>query len=177
MGTGAFEGAFVSAERDLRVSVANDGSAFLQLIDSSPYAEYEQQGGGGIEDTKNELVLTLNDEADVGGTGVNPDADTRLDDVFRVRNTTGASVQLLILDGAESDEAVGDYAEGNPEEDSFQIYADTDGGGGLGQRIDTGSAVTLAPGDVASINIVVFLKENDPATLPEEILVIADGTS
>lgn len=169
IGTGAFEGAFVSAEREMNVAVAGDRAAHLRLIDSSPFASYQAQGGGGVEDGADELVIDID--------SLNPDADTRLDDVFRVRNATGSDVQLLILDGEEGDESIADYAEAAEEEDAFQIFADTDGGGGVGTRIDTGASVTLGPGEVASINLIAFLKENDPSSLPEEMLVVADGTS
>lgn len=169
IGTGAFEGAYVAGEREMNVSVAGDRAANLRLIDSSPFASYQAQGGGGVEDGADELVIDVD--------SLNPDADTRLDDVFRVRNATGSDVDLLILDGQESDENIGDYAEPAAEEDAFQIFADTDGGGGVGTRIDTGATVSLGPGEVASINLIAFLKENDPSSLPSEMLVVADGTS
>jgi hypothetical protein len=162
MGTGAFEGAFVSAEREMRVAVTGDAAAYLQLIDSSPYASYQSSG-----DSASELVIIMNQ--------LNPDADTRLDDVFRVRNTTGNDVVLKILDGQESDESIGDYDDGP--EDAFQIFADPDGGRGLGTRIDDGGEVTLGPGDRVYINLIAFLRNSDPDTLPDEMLVVADGTS
>ena len=172
MSTGAFEGAYVAAERNVNVTVADDANAFLQLKATSPYASTEPSGDGGSK-----LVVNLDGNAGVGGSGVNPDADTRLDDVFRVQNTTGSTVTLRILDGATTAEAVPDYGEGNPKEDAFQVYAAPVGSGGAGTRIDTGGGVSLEPGEQVSINLLVLLKESDPANLPEELLVVADGTS
>jgi hypothetical protein len=164
LGTGAFEGAYISAERTMAVNVVGDRAAYLRLVDVSPYASYESSGEG-----SGKLRVNLG--------RLNPDADTRLDDVFQVQNTSGRDVRLEILDGADSAKSVSDYNESSKEEDALQIFADTDGGGGLGQRLDTGSDIPLGPGDKVSINLVAFLRKNDPSSLPEQMLVIADGTS
>jgi hypothetical protein len=162
LGTGAFEGAYIAAERTMAVNVVGDRAAYLRLVDVSSYASYESSGEG-----PGKLRVNLG--------RLNPDADTRLDDVFRVQNTSGRDVRLEILDGADSAESVSDYNESPDEEDALQIFADTDGGE-LGQRLDTGSDIPLGPGGSVSINLVAFLRENDPSSLPEQMLVIADGT-
>lgn len=81
MGTGAFSS--VSADRTVSVSVAADADAFLQLqeLDSPNSNEFVNESGG-RSDT---LSISIG-ENDVGGKGVNEQAETRFDDLFSITN-------------------------------------------------------------------------------------------
>lgn len=160
MGTGAFEGAYVHGDRDLNLSVTNDSNGYLRLIDTSQYASYSTVNGG-VEHGAEELQIDL--------TRLNPNADTRLDDVFRVQNTTGAKVDLKIGD---EDTHGGFY------EDTFQIWAQPTGDDPV--RIDAGDSIELEAGEEVEINLVVLLQSGPnsgrPNGLPSQVSVTADGT-
>jgi len=162
MGTGAYKGADVETDRSLAVSFEDDSGALLQLIPSSPFAEQTTADAGGVE--------RASGVGDAGGktlevdvTRLNVNADTRLNDVFRVRNTTGKSVDLTVADDPATDGA-------NAE--PLMIYAD-DGSGET--RIDDGSGVTLSPGEHVEINFVFNFKGNDVNSLPDTLLINAEG--
>lgn len=162
MGTGAFEGAYVHGERSLELDVTNDSNAYLSLIDTSPYAEYETIGGG-WENGSQKLRVVID--------RLNPDADTRLDDVFRVRNTTGADVRLRLGDSPDWN---GGY------EDTLQLYAQPSSGGMV--RLDDGGHITLGPGEEVEINVIVLLHSGpnkgrpNGHEVPTTITFTADGT-
>ncbi|RDZ44981.1 hypothetical protein C5B91_08420 [Haloferax sp. Atlit-10N] len=79
VGTGAFT--TVSAAREVSVSTAGDGSAFLQLGSSSPYVD---------DDTDGTLRLTLDADGQGSGedAGFNENAVTTLTDVFTITNNS-----------------------------------------------------------------------------------------
>lgn len=160
LGTGAYEGAYVHGDRSIEVDVVSDDQGYLKLKDTSPMAEYESvsggwEGGQGVS----KLKLTID--------RLNPDMDTRLDDVFRVQNTTGRSVRLLISDSPDWN---GSY------EDVFQIWAQPSSGDAV--RLDDGGHVTLGPGEEVEINIYVLLGQYDPNGHDgmKKISITADGT-
>ena len=86
----------VSASRSVNVEMASDANAFLALTapNSLPNGEYATGPTEGPTDT---LRLTLNEDADVIGNGVNNDAVTRLESVFRVTNQ-GTSFTRIGID-------------------------------------------------------------------------------
>lgn len=165
LGTSAFEGAYVHGDRSLQLDVESDDNAYLKLIDTSQYASYEAvsggwEGGQGVS----QLTVTID--------RLNPNMDTRLDDVFRVQNSTGETVELLIADAPDWN---GGY------EDTLQIFAQPSGGGSP-VRLDDGGSITLAAGDYVEINIVVLLlsgpNNGNPngSTEPDTLTFTADGT-
>ena len=165
MGTGAFEGAYVNADRSLTIDTSDDSTAILGLVATSPYASYESTSGrGGAEGgdlSANKLQVDLDN--------LNVDADTRLDDVFRVRNNSGSEISLLINDTT------------NWQEDVVQIWAQpTDNGTDVGSavRLDDGGDVTIGPGEAVEINIFVLLGSYDPNGSPYNMSLefSADGT-
>lgn len=164
LGTGAYEGAFVNAERSLTLGVVNDGGAYLQLKDTSPMASYEDvsggwEGGQGVS----QLKVTID--------RLNPNADSRFDDVFRVRNTTGEEVRMRMGDSPDWN---GGY------EDTLQLWAQPSSGSPV--RLDDGGDITLGPGEEVEINIIVLLlsgpNNGNPNghTEPDTITITADGT-
>ena len=165
MGTGAFEGAYINAERDLTIDVKSDANAYLGLVPTSKFAHSKQvsggwEGGQGVSEL--EIVI---DRLNVNG-------DTRLDDVFRVRNQTGQEIKLKIGDEPDWN---GGY------EDAFQVWAQpTDGGNDQGSavRLDDGGYHTMQSGEEVEINIFILLKQYDPNghQSMQSLSFIADGT-
>jgi len=81
MGSGAFTS--VSAERNVSVTVASDANALLRLAPcpESPNGDYVTGAGSGT------MTLDLSDSNDnVGGSGLNSDATTVINDVFEICN-------------------------------------------------------------------------------------------
>jgi hypothetical protein len=164
LGTGAYRGADVETDRSLSVSFEDDSAAMIQLIPSSPFASETTADAGGVE--------RASGVGDAGGKTIkidvsrlNVNADTRLNDVFRVRNTTGSDVDLTVADDPATDGA-------NAE--PIFIYAD-DGSGET--RVDDGSGVNLGPGEHVEINFVFNFKNNDVNSLPDTLLVNAEGAT
>ena len=162
LGTGAYEGAYVHGDRSLTLGVENDDQALLRLKDTSPFASYETISGGWENGT---------DVLKVEIPNLNANMDTRLDDVFRIQNTTGADVDLLIGDSPDWN---GGY------EDTLQIWAQPSSGSPV--RLDDGGSITLGPGEEVEINIVVLLDSGPNAgrpnghTEPDTLTITADGT-
>jgi hypothetical protein len=162
IGTGAYKGADVEADRSLTVGFEDDSAALLQLEPSSPFATQTWSGNsgtGGAERASGKGTL----EVDVSSLNVN--ADTRLNDVFRVQNTTGRSVDLTI-----ADEPASDGANAEP----IIIYADD---GSSETRIDDGSGVSLGAGEEVEINMVFKFRYNDTNGLPDTLEVNAQGAT
>ena len=87
-GTGAFTS--VEANRDVAVAVAGDADAFLALEGAGPNSEY-------VTTTDGQLGLDLtgsNANIPGGGTGVNADAITVINDVIQVRNQGTQAVDV-----------------------------------------------------------------------------------
>ena len=158
IGTGAYRGADVEADRSLTVGFEGDSAALLRLEPSSQFAtQNNPQDLGGKEDNKPML------EVDVSS--LNAEADTRLNDVFRVQNTTGRSVDLTIADEPASDGANGEL---------IFIYADD---GSTETLIDDGSGVSLGAGEEVEINMVFKFRYNDANGLPDTLEVNAQGAT
>lgn len=160
LGTGAYEGAYVHGDRSMEVDVVSDSNGYLKLKDTSPMASYEQISGG-WERGQGAQKLTLTIDR------LNPDMDTRLDDVFRVQNTTGRSLRLQIDDSPDWN---GSY------EDAFQIWAQPSSGDAV--RLDDGGSITLGAGEEVEINIFVLLGQYNPNGHEgmQQISITADGT-
>lgn len=147
LGTGAFN--FANVERDANMEVVDDSSAFLSLIDTSPYADSSDDA----------LSLTFNDEADVGGTGINEDSDYSFRSVFRIRNRGSDSVGVWIEDD-DSNDTVNWYAA--PDFDT-----DIEG---------SGNAYALDPADTVDINVVILTRNNSDS-LPQTVNIKADQSA
>jgi hypothetical protein len=84
-GTGAFN--TVNANRAVSVEVASDASAFLGLTSLGPYSQL---------DGDDKLVLTLDSDATVSGSGINEDGVTQILEVFQVENQGSQQVGISI---------------------------------------------------------------------------------
>lgn len=95
VGTGAFTS--VTAERDVEVSVVEDGNSFLSInpLDDSPNDEYAE-----VDDSTGEFYLKLT-ETDAGGSGLSPEAVTDAADVFEVRNQGTQDIELTVTPTTE----------------------------------------------------------------------------
>jgi hypothetical protein len=89
LGTGAFTG--VSADRSVSVAVADDADAFLSMKPSAgPNGSY-----AAVEDGQLALRLDGSDGTPAGD-GVNDDAVTRIEDIFRIRNQGTQEVFVFV---------------------------------------------------------------------------------
>ncbi len=111
VGTGAFSS--VSATRDVEVEVADDASAYLRLEGTGgANSEYVTDNGDGGTLT---IDLDSDNETSAGGEGVNPDAVTKIDNVFTVENQGTQEVEVDISKSGDNDDLVtfhpsnGDY--------------------------------------------------------------------
>ena len=112
VGTGAFTS--VRANRSMTVETADDASALLKLTapNSLENGEYARDSNEGPGDT---LELEFDQNADVTGTGINADALSHFDDVFRVTNQGTDFVRLRIdTSGLSHPDRVQFYNGGNP---------------------------------------------------------------
>ena len=92
VGSGAFTS--VSADRDVQVSVVDDASAYLRLVPvpGSDNATYVNIDGG-------TLSINISDSTgDVLGDGVNPNATTVFDNLFRIENQGTQTIYVWILE-------------------------------------------------------------------------------
>jgi hypothetical protein len=165
IGTGAF--ASVEATRSVNVNVAGDEWAYLGLEATSPYADTNGDGS--------QLVLRFN-ENDNGGHGINADAVTTFDGVFRMVNNGPNDLDITVDKSGLAnpdrwhfvpeevyEEYSGDYPEDGfyPSWDDLQGYDDSSGsgapsGGGLnsgnsklvGVAIDSRNVTELAGGEI-----------------------------
>ena len=159
MGTGAF--ASVEATRSVGVNVAGDGSAYLGLEKASPYANVSGK----------QLQLEFDDNGK-DGKGVNADAVTTFDGVFRMVNNGPNPLDITIdKSGLENpdrwffvpkdvyEEYSGDYPEDSfyPSWDDFGGYESTNASGGgldsggstlVGVAIDTRDKGSLPGGEI-----------------------------
>ena len=160
IGTGAYRGADVEADRSLTVGFEDDSAALLQLEPSSPFATQNPPANTGGVERATGVGDPGGETLEVEVSSLNVNADTRLNDVFRVQNTTGKSVDLTIADEPASD---------NENAEPIIIYADD---GSSETRIDDGSGVSLGAGEEVEINMFFNFKDNDVNGLPGDTLIV-----
>jgi len=159
MGTGAF--ASVEATRSVSVKVAGDESAYLGLEATSPYASIQGK----------QLQLEFDDNHN-GGEGVNADAVSTFDGVFRMKNNGPNELDITIDKSGLAnpdrwefvpkevyEEYSGNYPEDSfyPSWDDFEGYDSTNASGGgldsgestlVGVMIDTRDTGGLPGGEI-----------------------------
>ena len=159
MGTGAF--ASVEATRSVGVNVEGDSSGYLGLSADSPYAEIQGK----------QLRLNFGNNGN-GGDGVNVDAVSTFDGVFRMTNNGPNELDITIdKSGLEYpdrwhfvpkevyEEYSGNYPEDSfyPSWDNFGGYDSTNASGGglstgsstlVGVAIDTRDRASLPGGEI-----------------------------
>jgi len=154
MGTGAF--ASVEATRSVSVNVAGDGSAYLGLEDTSPYAETNGK--------QMELNFANNGN---GGGGINADSVSTFDGVFRMTNNGPEDLDITIDKSGLAnpdrwhfvpkevyEEYSGNYPEDSfyPSWDDFGGYDTTNAsGGGLDSGNSTLVGVAIDARDMNSV--------------------------
>ena len=154
MGTGAF--ASVEATRSVNVNVAGDGSAYLGLIDTSPYAETNGK----------QMQLNFAGNGD-GGSGINADSVSTFDGVFKMVNNGPNELDITIDKSGLAnpddwhfvpkevyEEYSGNYPEDSfyPSWDDFGGYDSTNAsGGGLSSGGETLVGVAIDARDENSV--------------------------
>ncbi|WP_239640767.1 hypothetical protein [Haloferax prahovense] len=147
VGTGAFT--TVSAAREVSVSTAGDGSAFLQLTSDSPY----------VDNTGDTLTLTLDADGNDGNdSGFNENAVTTLTGVFTIANNSaeGNSVQVGLGSGSGPD--VPSASDLNTE---VTLTVGSDGGEDveitftLSETGSNGSAPSLSAGSSVTVDVEI----------------------
>lgn len=141
MGTGAFTS--VTATRDIDVEVADDANAYLRL-----------EGAGGansdyVTDDGNDGTLSIdlssnNGDVSGGGEGVNPDAVTKIDDLFVIENQGTQEVAVDIEKTGDNDDLVAFY----PETEAYG-----------GDSFDD-SPVTLGAGDSTTVSLLIDTEDS-----------------
>ena len=154
VGSGAFS--FVRAERDITVDVVNDDQAYLGLVPESEYAALDD----------GELILNFaggNDDMDQNGEGLNDNADSRFDDVFRIENNGTNDARISFHDtegevGYDSPAATWYYSEDGGWEDN-EVNADNP---------------VIGPGEDLYIHVIFWLTEYEEDDLPEDLGIVAE---
>ncbi|RCU47375.1 DUF1102 domain-containing protein [Haloplanus salinus] len=169
LGTGAFTS--VSADRSVQVNVVDDASAYLRLVPvpGSGNAAYVNTDGG-------TLSIDISDGNDnVLGNGVNPNATTVFDDLFRIENQGTQTIYVWILESGGRNGSkrhafyAGSWEQGGTSARAISL-ADYNNGVGTLKRdgrqrqpqfdagIDT-AAVELGVGEFVDVGLVVDTPE------------------
>ena len=151
VGSGAFS--FVRADRDVTVNVANDANAYLGLVATSEYASTD---GG-------QLVLNFAGGNDQNGNGLNADADSRFDDVFKITNqgTNDARISFHDTEGAVGYDSPGA---------TWYYSAD---GGWEDNEVNADNPV-IAPGESIYIHVIFWLTDYEEGDIPETLGIVAE---
>jgi hypothetical protein len=83
----------VTAERNITATVAGDGKAYLEIQKGTA-------NGFAVENLDGEFRVSLADDPD-GGNGLNEDAVSSFDDVFRINNTGEENLKVHIEDAKD----------------------------------------------------------------------------
>ena len=158
MGTGAFTE--TSVDRAVTVQVANDAAGYLGLsdVDSSPNSQFVSQDG-----SNGELAIDVDDSGN-GGSGVNLNSHTRIDDLFKITNQGTQTVYAsIVLTGNGSKTNVYFYDSDNqtralsPDYGKPGAYADQGDPDSVGPNPShvTRSSAELAPGHAVLVGLDV----------------------
>ena len=154
LGTGAFSS--VEANRSVTVSTTSDSGALLSLaVGNSNYASTE------TGDSAGEDVVSINI------TSVNDDAETRIDGVFTIENSSadGNNKWLYVQSSGAVDGNIVD----------FRVSSSnvTSGGGSI---IGSNEAIELAPSDgQVPVDVVVNANQGDPNIDADVTIRAQDG--
>ena len=140
-GTEAFTS--VEAERSVDVKVASDENAFLAI------EELSQSGNGAYVSTESDNTLTLNFDENAktqGGTGVNKDAVTTIDNLFDIINQ-GTQKRAVFIDD-ESDDV------------TFRVTSSNDEQGTNGNSLESSSeSVDLDTGQEVVVGVEIDTRD------------------
>ena len=159
VGSGAFTS--VTAERDVEVAVAEDANAFLRLeaagsSNSEAFVE-EEDGTIAIDITETE-----DDGGETLGEGLNPNAETVIDDLFVIQNQGTQEIEVEIDEEFDPIEANVLEVDGDEDAESGDLLSDPQ---------------TLGVGDVATIGLVLDTSDyEDGDELDAEFTIVAEAT-
>jgi hypothetical protein len=149
-GTGAFTTA--QADRDVSVAVSEDALAYLAIDDTgNDNDEYVTESGGG----EFGIDLDGNNQTSGGGTGVNTDAVTVIEDLFEVRNQGTQSVDVSVTP---------------------LTFVDTNSGNTLLVLVvpDTSfPTVTLSPGNAETYSLIVDVNPGGTNTSVDDTITVS----
>ena len=158
-GTEAFTS--VQAERSVDVSVAGDDSAFvaIQSLDSDNADTYVDT------ESDNTVELNLDGDSDSPGDGVNQDAVTQLDDLFRVVNQGSQETSVYFED--ESDAV------------TFRVSGSASALDATGQSLEgADNSVELDVGEQVVVGLTVDTLNNDVSgELLDSVTLVADANA
>jgi hypothetical protein len=167
VGTGAF--ASVEADRTVNVNVVGDDRAYLGLSPESPYAEYNG-------DWQLKLDFAENGE---GGEGVNKDAVSTFDGVFKITNNGPNELDITIDKSGLAnpdrwqfapkevyEEYSGNYPEDGfyPSWDDFEGYESTNASGG-----------GLSPGESTLVSVMIDTRDRNGLPGGEITFAVTDA--
>lgn len=92
MGTGAFTS--VTANRDLEVDLETDANAYLGLTPGQENGEYVQTQGG--SSPNGVIMIEMNGQSNQPGSGINAQAVSTFDDLFRIHNQADDKKEVWI---------------------------------------------------------------------------------
>ncbi|WP_323676728.1 hypothetical protein [Halorubellus sp. PRR65] len=160
-GTEAFTS--IEAERSVDVSVAGDSSAYLafQALDSDNAGDYV------TTESDDTLAINLDGDGNAGGSGVNQDAITQVEDLFKIVNQGTQSTSV--------------YFEDDSDAVTFRVTrsTDTSTNGSNGQSLeDADNSVELGVGEQVVIGLTIDTLNNDVSgSLLDTVTVVADATA
>ena len=160
-GTEAFTS--IEAERNVDVSVAGDSSAYLafEALDSSNGNDYV------TTESDDTLSITLDGDGSAGGSGVNQDAITQIEDLFKIVNQGTQSTSV--------------YFEDDSDAVTFRVTrsTDTSTNGSNGQSLEGASnSVELDVGEQVVVGLTVDTLNNDVSgSLLDTVTVYADASA
>ncbi|QSG10747.1 DUF1102 family [Halapricum desulfuricans] len=193
IGSGAFS--TMSADRSMSVNVADDHKAYLGLDPSiSEYASLQSDGS---------MALEFDGSNGQKGAGLNPDANTKFHNVFKVVNN-GTNPVNILLTGLDTSDKDGDgvdpiaifftYEELTNHVVGYDAYGDSNRNDdllwgspnplkGAGDWAPSGDwYMQLNPGDEAYVHMEFYLKDSYPDSsvgvkdeIPSEISLTAQG--
>ena len=154
VGTGAFAAA--GADRDVNVEVVGDSNAFLGLESTSAYAE---------EGENDELSLDFSDkfDSDVDASGLNPNADTRFDDIFKISNNGEDEVRIAFTEGDADDVKWAYSSDSISDEGGWAIDGEVNEDN---PELDSGESIYIH---------ALFEVEDNEGDLPENLFISADN--
>jgi len=160
MATGAFS--TVSAERDVSVSTAGDGSAYLTLVGDSDYV---------VDDGDDTLAINLSGTGSNGASGFNENAITTISDIVTITNnaadgsqtTVGVSPDSPSQNPSAGSEATLTIDVGTDEFVDVTFYVDDSNTNGVG----SGSTSTLSTGSSAYLDVKIDTTsmDRDPSSV------------
>lgn len=151
VGTGAFSS--VEADRSVSVEIADDADAYLAI---EPVNEAYAQSADGV------VELNFDDDGGADGSGLNPNATSRFDDVFSIENRGGNDVGVGIEIGDTDEDVDLDFIAQIPTDESLISDAPV--------LLESGESFNVGiEADVDSADEIVGVIDNDQITISADV--------